>query len=135
MSKRPDPVAWFERLFLKGRSLDEVMLEAAVGRWRMSWSEQPRDERKRRMRFVLLMAAELAEIRKHTNFSTGFCEMCIEAVIMGDVDDLVGSMEMFAFEREHPDTAARYVPVFARFKDICNDAVITFRSSPQELKS
>lgn len=119
-----DPVRWFERLFLKGKTLDEVLLDGAVERWKTSWSEQSREEKRRRMHFVLAMAAELNEIRKTNRHATAWCEMAIEDVIIGDWKSMPMHISMFEFKDDDPTYRERYAPIFARFRQICEEAMV-----------
>lgn len=113
----------------KPADLEQMLFEYAVKRFKNSWHEQNRDERKRRMRFVLDLSRELDVIRQTTNFSTAFCEMAIEAVITGDEKDLKVWADSFDFEGEREDLRERYCPLFKRFKEICGEALLTWSKS------
>lgn len=115
---------------LTGEDFQESFTRHMMKRWNDSWGQQPREERKRRMHFVLRMAEELANIRKVTNFSTGWCEMVIEDVILGDLESLrfmgVEGLSAKGFEENvGGPTGARYADIFAKFREICEEAYLS----------
>lgn len=119
---------------------EEAFAGRLIDRFRNSWSEQSPTVRKTRMRYVLAMAAELAEIRKTENFSTAMCEWAIEAVIMGDIPDLKNCIEWlsekeFAKNIGDDEEGARYAEIFAKFRDICEEAHLILTPNPTEMKS
>lgn len=132
-SKRAEIKSIMDKLFPPG--WEEMFVRRQVMKFKRSWAEQPTEVRKLRMRYVLQMAAELAEIRKTTGFSTAFCEWAIEAVITGDPDDLRLAMDMISekgFEENAGDElGARYAPLFAKFRDICEEARVVLGDAPK----
>ena len=50
--------------------------------------------------------------------------------IMGDWDDVSMHAGFFTFDMEGPELRARYEPLFAKFKKLCEEAVLT--STPKE---
>ena len=91
-----------------------------------SWAFQSPEARKSRMKYVLQMAAELQEIRKVTIRATAFCEFAIEGVIMGKIEAVRMWTKAMTFPEEssHPQEQARMVAVFARFREICDEAMV-----------
>lgn len=108
---------------------EEAFAARLMARFNDSWSEQQATVRKLRMRYVLRMAAELAEIRKTENFSTGMCEWAIEAIITGDMvflKDCIGYLSEDEFKKNVGDDerGARYAVLFAKFREICEEALL-----------
>lgn len=88
-----------------------------------SWTNQSPEARKSRMKYILQMAAELQEIRKVTIQATGFCEFAIEGVITGKIADVRMWSEGLTFPEEELDYRERMTTVFARFREICDEAM------------
>jgi hypothetical protein len=91
-----------------------------------SWTRQSPEARKSRMKYVLQMAAELQEIRKVTIQATAFCEFAIEGVITGKIEDVRMWSKALTFPEESADLQyqERMALVFARFREICDEAMI-----------
>lgn len=89
-----------------------------------SWFLQDRREKRLRMRFVLLLAEELAKIRQVSVFATAFGEMAIEAIIEGDWKTLAEIQRDLTFDGESKDCHARYNPLWAPFRDIIETALV-----------
>ena len=120
---------------ITGEDFEESFARHMAKKWNESWGQQPREERKRRMHFVLRMAEELANIRKVTNFSTGWCEMAIEDVINGDLESLrfmgvEGLSEKGFEENVGGEQGRRYAELFAKFREICEEAYLS--AQPKE---
>lgn len=97
-----------------------------------SWVFQHRSEQRRRMGFVLKMAAELKSIRESKVIFCGmWAECAIEAVIVGNLEDLkswgIDGLSEEEFVRNTGDEVAgrRYAQAYAKFREICEDAYVT----------
>lgn len=116
-------------------SLEDVFRESYAKRMSEkiegSWAFQGRNEQRRRMGFVLRLAEELKKIRDGgTRFSSLWAEWAIEAIITGNLEDLKmwgidGLSEAGFNENAGPEAAARYAPVYANFREICEEAYLT----------
>lgn len=128
MAEPKDLLETFDALFDS-----DALARRIADRFNQSWAMQDREECKRRMFFVLRMAEELASIRKVTTFCSSWAEWAIEAVITGNTKDLKAygldllSEEGFVWN-VGPEDGKRYAQVYAKFRDICEEASIS--SSP-----
>jgi hypothetical protein len=109
---------------LKGRIMD-LLREHTFERICESWFNQQRDERKRRLHFVMELSIELAKIKEHHNFATGLAELGIESVIEGDWKMVQEWAEHFTFTDEHEGTRATYASVYAHYTELLQQAYDT----------
>ena len=98
------------------------MMTDGYGQWKLqqfrrSWPAISKEERRKRLHFVVLLSAELVEIRKRTNFATKIAEMVIESVIEGEYA-AVPETVVLLIGSDAGDNAEYYW----RFAEICNDA-------------
>jgi hypothetical protein len=123
MKKRSELLQQLEELS------SETLAKRMAGDFSRSWCMQGREERKRRMTFILRMAEELAAVRSVTNFSTGLAEMAIEAVIKGDLDELRDLVGLFSeeglIENAGAEEGPRYAKIFAKFRETAEEALLT----------
>ena len=95
-----------------------------------SWSQQPRDERRRRLEAVMWLSVELARVVEQTSFATRLAELAIESVIEGDWKMVEEWAEHFAFEDERAEMRAKYVPIFAIFRELLLQVVRVGKAQP-----
>lgn len=111
--------------------LNEHAAERMAQRLEGSWAFQHRSEQRRRMGFLLRMAEELKKIRDSgVRFSSAWAEWAMEAVITGDLRELkmwgVDGLSLAEFEKNvGPEHAPRYAEVYAGFREICEEALLT----------
>lgn len=118
--------------FGTGLTLQEFMQLGMADKVGAAWFNQERDERKRRLNFVTELCIELAKIKEHHNFSTGLAECGIESVIEGDWKMVKEWADHFSFEEEGQETQARYASVFARYRELLNQA---YETRPGEMEA
>lgn len=88
-----------------------------------SWSNQKREERRRRLDAVMRLSIELARVRETTQFATRLAELAIEAVIEGDWKMVDEWAKHFAFDDEDEDMRQRHASVFAIFRELLLQAL------------
>lgn len=115
-----------------GLSLQEWLIAGRLRDFQESFVSQDRGEKKRRMKFLILMSVELVKIREVSRFSTAQAEAAIECVIEGDWQMLNTWAKGFTFEEDGPEAAARYGPLWARFRELCLEAFQTRPGAPPE---
>jgi len=86
-----------------------------------SWFRQERNERKRRLHFVMELSIELAKIKETVNFSTGLAELGIESIIEGDWTMVKEWADHFTFKDEH-ESIRSHASVYARFSELLQQA-------------
>ncbi len=88
---------------------------------------QDRPERRRRMGFVIKLAAELERIIQEVGlYATGLAEGAIEDVILGDWRSVhYYATDFCTFKDEHEDTRDRYGPAYASFAALLQEAFDT----------
>lgn len=111
--------------FGTGLTLQEFMQLGMADKVGTAWFNQDREERKRRLNFVTELSIELAKIKETELFSTGLAEAGIESVIEGDWKMVQEWAEHYSFDEESESIRARYASVFARFKDLLQQAYDT----------
>lgn len=116
------------RMLGRQTTLETFFMEGLVKDMRRSWTMQPLESRRTRMQIILAMAGELAEIRKTTIQATRFCEWAIEGVITGKVRDMEIALSGISFEGEDEEYAGRYRPVFAKFRQITEEAIQSMKA-------
>lgn len=105
-----------------GQTQAEFLAQGMIEVWHRSFSNQNRQEKKRRLKYLVRLSAELEHIREQTNQSTGLAEGILEDVIEGDWKMVKVMAEHFTFEDEHPEMRDRYAPIYAKFTAICREA-------------
>jgi hypothetical protein len=95
-----------------------------------SWSNQPREERRRRLDAVMRLSIELVRVRETTEFSTRMAELAIEAVIEGDWKMVDEWAEHFTFATEGEDLRQKYEPIFAIFRELLLQALRAEKGTP-----
>ena len=83
-----------------------------------SWFNQQRDERKRRLHFVMELSIELAKIKEQMTFATGLAELGIESVIEGDWNMVKEWADHFTFNDERDEIRLSSAEVYARFSEL-----------------
>jgi hypothetical protein len=83
-----------------------------------SWSNQDREERKRRLDAVMRLSIELVRVREMTQFSTRLAELAIEAVIEGDWKMVEEWAETFGFENEREEIRKHAVSAYVNFREL-----------------
>lgn len=112
-----------------GLSLQEFLLCGKVDELANSFATQDKDERKRRLGFVVKLGAELDRMRsKGLQFGTALAEAAIESVILGDWKMVKDWANDFTFEHEHEQTRQTYAPLYAPFVGLLQEA---FESRPK----
>jgi hypothetical protein len=106
-----------------GLTLGEWIKLGNAEKMAASWSNQSREERKRRLDAVMRLSIELEHIRESTNFSTRLAELAIEAVIEGDWKMVEEWAEHFAFEDEHEQIRVRSAPEYVTFRELLLQAL------------
>jgi hypothetical protein len=79
---------------------------------------QARDERKRRMKYIVALSVEHDRICQQDRFATYWSEACIEAVINGDWNEVKMWAESLKFKDEGADIRNLAAPKFAKFVEI-----------------
>ncbi len=101
-----------------GLSMADFLRLGGAEKYAASWSNQDRDERKRRLTAVMALSIELAHIRESTNFSTGLCEMAIESIIEGDWKMVAEWADHLSFATEGAELREEYASIFAGFREL-----------------
>lgn len=116
---------------------EETYARHMVDKVGTSWFMQHRDERRRRMDFVLRLTNELRKLREGgTVLCTAWAEWAIEAVIVGDLDELKmwgidGLSEADFAKNIGPQEAPALAKTYAAFREICEEAHLT--GKPKEV--
>jgi hypothetical protein len=87
-----------------------------------AWCMAEKWERTHRLRTVIALSTELEAVRTKERFSSAFGEMAIEAVIQGDWREVDQVAEFLTFESEGSETAAKYGPLWEKFRIIATTA-------------
>lgn len=106
---------------LKEKIMD-LLREHTFERICESWFNQQRDERKRRLHFVMELSIELAKIKEKMTFSTGLAELGIESVIEGDWKMVKEWADHFSFNEEREEIRLSCADTFARFRELLQHA-------------
>lgn len=108
-----------------GMTFHEWSMSGDLVRYRRFLGLQARDERRRRMKYVVAMSVEHDRICQQDRFATFWSEACIEAVINGDWDEVKMWAESLKFKNEGPDIRNIAAPKFANFVKIALEAYET----------
>lgn len=120
--------------FGTGLTLQEFMQLGMADKVQASWSQQQRDERKRRLNFVVELSVELTKIKEHHNFATGLAELGIESIIEGDWTMVKEWAGHFTFAEEEHEQIRTYASVYARYSELLQQAYDT-RPGEMEAKA
>jgi hypothetical protein len=121
---------WIKKLFDiegdnflgSGMNFHEWSRLGDVIRYHRWYGTQARDEKKRRMKYVVAMSVEHDRICQQDRFATFWSEACIEAVIAGDWNEVKMWAGSLKFEEESPDLRNIAAPKFAKFVEIALEA-------------
>jgi hypothetical protein len=113
-----------------GLTLEKMMQVGLAQSIERAFFRQRKEEKKRRLDFIMRLSVELVKIREHTNFATGICEMAIEDVIEGDWKGVEMWAGHFDFAGECKEMQEQYIPIFAAFQQILNEAYTTRPQDP-----
>ncbi len=90
-----------------------------------SWIIQPKETRKRRLEAIIQLSIELGKIREIDHFGTAFGGVVIEKLIEGDLEEARSFAGDMDFEGEGEELRARYVPIWAKFRNMALSAAQT----------
>jgi len=109
-----------------GLSMQEYMLCMDLDTLNRSFTRQMRPERKRRLKYVILLSYELERIRREVGiFASGLAEGAIEDVLGGDwrrAREFAGDL---VFEMEGGETQEVYGAAYAVFRELLQEAFNT----------
>ena len=108
-----------------GMNLTDWMRTADILRYERWYGSQVQDERQRRMKYIVALAAEHERICERDQFATRWSEACIEAVIAGDWDEVKMWIGSLKFDHEGPNIRSAAAPKFAKFVEIAQAAYDT----------
>ena len=97
------------------KRLEEAYEEA----FKRSWFCANRPERKHRIKYVLLLSAELERIKAQSIQATLLGQAAIEDLIEGNYREMIVLRSDLSFDDEFRD---RYVPLWARFRELLQEA-------------
>lgn len=89
------------------------------------WTMQTRETRKRRLEAIIQLSIELGKIREIDRFGTRFGGVVIEKLIEGDLEEAREAANCQTFEGESEELKARYVPIWAKFREMALAAAQT----------
>lgn len=98
-------------------------LRAEYTNWQLerlnrSWTVQAKATRKSRLEAIIQLSIELGKIREIDIFGTAFGGAVIENLIEGDLPDVRAYAGFMDFACEGEDLRARYVPIWAKFREM-----------------
>lgn len=108
-----------------GLTLEEFMQLHTAEKVQESWFRQERDERKRRLGFVMELSVELVKIKEQIMFCTALAESAIEAIIEGDWRMVKDWADHLSFEDERIEIHASSAHVYAKFRELLMQAYNT----------
>lgn len=108
-----------------GMTFTEWTRTADFLRYERWYATQTKDERRRRMKHIVALAAEHQRICERDLFATMWSELCIEAVIAGDWNEVKLCIGTLKFEHEGPNIRNVAAPIFAKFVEIAQEAYDT----------
>jgi hypothetical protein len=112
-----------------GLTLEKMMQVGLAQSIERAFFRQRKEEKKRRLEYIINLSYELLRIRKHTNFATGLCEIAIENVIEGDWKGVEMWAAHFEFAEEQKELREEYAPLFNAFRRLLLDA---HKTRPQD---
>lgn len=98
--------------------LMDIARKGEIVRYERSFFLADPRERRRRLNWVILLSVELAEVERHTIFSTSLARSDIEAVIEGDWRALADAEKYYSFVNEHEDVRAPYAQIYSNFRTL-----------------
>lgn len=108
-----------------GMSFTDWNRTADFLRYERWYGTQVQEEQRRRMKYIVAMAAEHERLCERDRFASAWSERCIEAVIEGDWNDVKMWAEHLKFEQEGPNIRNVAAPNFAKFVEIALEAYET----------
>jgi hypothetical protein len=121
-----DPTSFFGT----GLTISEFTRLGHAEKLAAAWTNQTREERKRRLSAVTRLSVELTHVIEKTNFSTRLAELAIEAVIEGDWRSVEDWAEHFGFEGERDEIRRDMVTIYANFRELLLQVLRTGTTSP-----
>lgn len=124
-----------------GMNFHEWIRLGDVLRYRRFFGNQAREERRRRMKYIVALSVEHDRICQQDRFATAWSEATIEAVINGDWDEVKMWTDTLEFRDEAPQIRNIAAPKFAKFVEVAREAwetrpkvfcPVCFRPAPQE---
>jgi hypothetical protein len=108
-----------------GMTMTELMLSERLKAFRNSLGEQSREERRRRLDYVIKLSVELAKIQEVGPFATRLAEGAIGDLIQGEWANVKIMAGHFRFEEESEDLRSRYAPLYVEFVRLLEEAFAT----------
>jgi len=108
-----------------GMTFGEAMMSGDILRFRRFQAMQAKDERKRRMKYIVAMSVEHDRVCQQDRFATFWSEDCIRAVIEGDWNEVKMWADSLKFEDEGIEIRNIAAPKFAKFVEIALEAYET----------
>jgi hypothetical protein len=116
-----------------GLTFEEFLVSQDLQRYRRSYSQQDRKERKRRLDFVLRLAVEYQAVVQRTLFSTAFAKNALAEVFDGDWRGLKIARDVLTFEDETPETRETFAPIFAAFVRLLDEILTSVPTEGSEV--
>lgn len=108
-----------------GISFSDWVRTADYLRYERCYITQTREEKRRRLMYLVRLAGELERILDHHLFATSWAEAVIEGVLEGDWKQVAMWCAMLTFEDEDPHVREVAAPIFAKFVEIGREAHAT----------
>lgn len=108
-----------------GMTLHDFMLCGRLDELSHSFATQDKDERRRRLGFIIRLGAELDKIKQKGPFATGLAEAGIESVILGDWSMVREWADHFEFKDEHESIREAYATLYVAFVGLLREAFDT----------
>lgn len=86
-----------------------------------------RAEQRARLNTIMELSVELQKIKEKDSFSTRMGETPIESILEGEWDYAATYVSHFTFESEGPEVAAKYGPLWERYRTVLHTAVVEAR--------
>jgi hypothetical protein len=106
-----------------GLNFYEFTMKGLMERFRRSWFQHDRRERKRRLQLIYELAAERQRVLAQTAQATASFDMALEAIIEGDRREVQGALEFVSFEGEEGDWADEKKALYAPTRAILQRAL------------
>jgi hypothetical protein len=102
--------------------LEDVFEKGYQRSFERSWFSADRAERKHRIKYVVLLSAELEKIRSQNIHATALGEGAIEQLIEGNYDEMMRYREDFIFDGE--EYCEKYASLWERFRQLLEEAYV-----------
>ena len=102
--------------------LEDVFEKGYKRSFERSWFSADRAERKHRIKYVVLLSAELEKIRSQNIHATALGEGAIEQLIEGNYDEMMRYREDFIFDGE--EYCEKYASLWERFRQLLEEAYV-----------